>query len=82
MTIDKDIQDLSILHKNKKFKDMHALSLSLEKKYPNNAQILNALAVSNKELGYIEEAKNIYNRILQLDAKEEYSHIFTNAGFL
>ncbi len=82
MTIDKDIQDLSILHKSKKFKDMHALSLSLEKKYPNNPQILNALAVSNKELGYIEEAKNIYNRILQLDAKAEYSHIFTNAGFL
>jgi len=82
MTLDKNIHDLSNLHKQKRFKDMYKLSLSLDKKYPNNPKILNALAVSNKEMGNIEEAKEIYSKILNLDAKPEFSHIFTNAGFL
>lgn len=82
MSIDEKINDLASLHKQKKFADMYKMSLELSKQYPNHGELLNCLAVSNKELGNTDEAKKIFMSILALEHKPEFSHIFSNAGFL
>ena len=73
---------LSNLYKEKKYKELFNLSSSLNEKYINNIDIMNCLAISYKELGHSEKAKQIYLNMVNLEKKPEHSHIFTNAGNL
>ena len=73
---------LSNLHKEKKYKELFNLSSSLNKKYINNIDIMNCLAISYKGLGNSEKAKQIYLSMVDLEKKSEHAHIFVNAGNL
>jgi len=78
----KQIRYVSNLFDQKKFQESFDLSYSLNREYPKNINILNCLALSSIELENLNMAKQSYIEILDLDVKQEFSHIFSNAGNL